>query len=119
MDTDKSNSQSQSERDKINEQLDELRKKQQERNAKKKPRSRFGRLLGLLGIGGALLCGTACKPKSMVTCYMICYPDKESETEKSLQEYEQFFEKVKQESQQNKADSKEEQMDDDERQKEE
>lgn len=45
MDTDKSNSQSQSERDKINEQLDELRKKQQERNAKKKPRSRWGLLI--------------------------------------------------------------------------
>jgi hypothetical protein len=111
MDTDKSNSQSQSERDKINEQLDELRKKQQERNAKKKPRSRWGRLLGFWGaISGLFLFGnTVCGPP-VINCYSPApEPAKDVindlEAEAPLEEIEQDSEKGKREAPINNADS--------------
>ena len=70
MDTENSNSTPQSKRDKINEQLDELRQNQQERKPKKKSRPRWKRrLLGFLGvISGLFLLGTSCS-KPTVTCY--------------------------------------------------
>lgn len=81
MDTDNSNSTPQTERDKLNEELDELRKKRQERNAKKKPRSRWKRrLLGFLGvISGLFLLGTSCS-KPTVTCYRRAEDPDEEET---------------------------------------
>ena len=69
MDTENSNLTTQSERDKLNEQLDELRQDQQERKLQKKTRSRWKRLLGFMGVISSLfLLGTSCS-KPTVTCY--------------------------------------------------
>ena len=78
-------------REELNKQLDALREKQQERNAKKKPYSRWGRLLGFWGaISGLFIFGgTSCcyspPPKDYpnedenetvrATCYEIVLPD--------------------------------------------
>ena len=77
-------------REELNKQLDALREKQQERNAKKKPYSRWGRLLGFWGAisGLFILGGTSCcysPPKDYpnedenepvrATCYEIVLPD--------------------------------------------
>ena len=84
MDTDNSNSASQSERDKINKHLDELRLSQQKRNTNKS-RSCWNRLLGLLGAVGSMffLWGTTCKP--VVTCYRRA-PDPADEEETTNKE---------------------------------
>ena len=80
MDTENSNSTPQSERDRINEQLDELRQSQQERKPQKKTRPRWKRrLLGFLGvISGLFLLGTSCS-KPTVTCYRHAGPEDEEE----------------------------------------
>ena len=80
MDTDDSNSTPPSERDKLNEQLDELRQKQQERQPKEKTRPRWKRrLLGFLGvISGLFLLGTSCS-KPTVTCYRHAGTEDEEE----------------------------------------
>ena len=78
MDTENSNSTPQSERDRINEQLDELRQSQQERKPKTRPRWKR-RLLGFLGvISGLFLLGTSCS-KPTVTCYRHAGPEDEEE----------------------------------------
>lgn len=81
MDTENSNSTPQTERDRINEQLDELRQSQQERKPEKKTRPRWKRrLLGFLGvISGLFLLGTSCS-KPTVTCYRHAGPEDEEET---------------------------------------
>ncbi|MBR5709817.1 MAG: hypothetical protein IKX40_03595 [Thermoguttaceae bacterium] len=80
MDTENSNSTPQTERDRINEQLDELRQSQQERKPQKKTRPRWKRrLLGFLGvISGLFLLGTSCS-KPTVTCYRHADPEDEEE----------------------------------------
>ncbi len=80
MDTENSNSSPQSERDRINEQLDELRQNQQERKPQKKTRPHWKRrLLGFLGvISGLFLLGTSCS-KPTVTCYRHADPEDEEE----------------------------------------
>ena len=121
MDTENTNSSLQTERDKINEQLDELRRQnQQEHEPNGNSHLRFGHLLGLLGIGGALLLGgTACKPKTETTCYFIYIPEStKNEIEKTIEDSAQYSETVKQESQQDTPDSNEEQKDSNENQKE-
>ena len=83
MDTEDSNSTPQTERDRINEQLDELRQSQQERKPKKKDRPRWKRrLLGFLGvISGLFLLGTSCS-KPTVTCYRHADPEDEDPIDK-------------------------------------
>ena len=92
MDTENSNSTPQTERDRINEQLDELRQSQQERKRQKKTRPRWKRrLLGFLGvISGLFLLGTSCS-KPTVTCYRHAGPEDEEEApvEKSLEKSEE------------------------------
>lgn len=80
MDTENSNSTPQTERDRINEQLDELRQSQQERKPQKKTRPRWKlRLLGFLGvISGLFLLGTSCS-KPTVTCYRHAGSEDEEE----------------------------------------
>ena len=80
MDTEDSNSTPQTERDRINKQLDELRQSQQERKPQKKTRPRWKRrLLGFLGvISGLFLLGTSCN-KPTVTCYRHADPEDEEE----------------------------------------
>lgn len=65
--------------------------------------------MGLLGIGGLLLFwGTACKPKTEVTCYIIYDPFGHSKkTEIQIPDLDQAPEAVKQESQQDNGDQKE------------
>lgn len=123
-------------REELNEQLDALREKQQELNAKKKPYSRWGRLLGFWGaISGLFIFGgTSCcyspPPQDYpnedenetvrATCYEIVLPDEndipdtgfppteleperestttDAEADSALEEVQQYYEKVKQES---------------------
>lgn len=81
MDSENSNSSPQTERDRINEQLDELRQNQQERKPQKKTRPHWKRrLLGFLGvISGLFLLGTSCN-KPTVTCYRRAEDPDEEET---------------------------------------
>lgn len=121
MDPENTNSSLQTERDKINEQLDQLRcQNQQEHEPNSNSHSRLGRLLGFLGIGGTLLFGgTACDLDSMVTCYIICPSGSPKKSEIQIPDLDQAPEAVKQESQQDNADSNGDQKESNESQKEE